>query len=648
MIGIQVRSTLRMPSWLALGMVVSLFSVLLMPLAAHAGARSAGGFACTIVGTKSGDVLRGTSKRDVICGRGGNDVIKGGGGNDIIDGGPGKDRLSGGVGADRLFGGSGNDVLSGNRGRDRLDGGGGADRLSGGDDSDLLKGANGSDLLDGGAGNDQLEAGAGKDRVFGRAGNDSLVGSAGADRLDGGGGADRISGDYGDDVITGASGRDDLAGGAGNDAVVGGDGDDILSGGPDTDRVDGGSGFNLCDVPDPGDQQLRCAIDEHEPVVGTVDSSPSVVDVSTAATIIQVKAHVTDDTGVKTVQIGPRTATLIAGSRRDGVWKAAIEVPRFIAPGPRPLLISARDRVGRSAYETRENVYTVVNNLIDREMPVMTSFSLSTDVVDVRASAQPITATMTVTDDLAGPKDVGLCFTQPNADGRSYGPIGVCEPMSRVWGGPQSSTWQVTISVPQGSVGGTWNARVRISDAADNLDDDLWYAPQEFATVAHFDEPYNKQIPAGAGAFTVVGAAPDLHAPELTSLTLNPSTVDTSRGAVRVTASISGTDDEGISAARVNISGRPANATPGTWPSVAVAAVSDFHLVSGTVKNGTWQADFVVPGGTPDGRYWIEAGFSDRSNSTSWASPDSGWAIDGALNQTPVPSTTHFVVANSP
>jgi hypothetical protein len=646
--GLVVRVLPRTGAGLALGMAASLLSVLLTPVAADAAVRSTGGSRCTIVGTQGSDVLRGTGRRDVICGRGGNDVIRGGGGNDIIDGGPGKDRISGGLGLDRLFGGSGDDLLRGDKDRDRLEGGDGADRLSGGSGNDVVRGAGGNDVVDGGTGADQIQAGTGRDRVSGDAGNDTLAGGAGVDVLDGGSGGDRVSGDYGDDVVTGGSGGDDLVGGPGNDTVTGVGGDDNLSGGAGTDRLDGGSGFNLCDIPDAGDQQLRCAIDEGAPVVGAVVPYPPVVDVSAAAKIIQVRAHVTDDTGVTTVQVGPTMATLVSGNRRDGVWQAAINVPRFIAPGPRDLAINARDRVGRAGYDNREDLYTVVNDRVDQAMPVMTSFSLSTDRVDVRSAAQPITATMTVTDDLAGPKDVWLCLTQPSVDGTSYGQVGGCKPMSQLAGGPQSSTWRGTISVPQGSVGGTWNMQVWISDAADNRDNDFWYAPQAFATVARYDEPRNRQIPGGAGVVTVVGAAPDLQAPALTSMTLSPSTVDTSRGAVRVTASISGTDDEGVSGARVIVSGRPAAAEPGTWPWVDVAATTDFRLVSGTARNGTWQATFVVPGGTPDGTYFIQADLSDRSNATSWVSPRTGWGADGTLDQTLAPSTVYFVVANSP
>ncbi|MET0449286.1 MAG: calcium-binding protein [Aeromicrobium sp.] len=655
-----------MPAWLPLGIVLALLSVLFTPLAAHAGAHSTGGYACTIIGTNGKDVLRGTARRDVICGRGGNDVIKGGKGNDVLDGGRGKDRIYGGPGKDRVFGGAGNDLLVGNNDADRLDGGSGVDRISGGSANDIVWGGVGDDTIAGGAGADQIVGGAGRDDIFGDAGNDTLKGSqgadrldggsgadrvsgdSGADRLDGGSGADRVSGDSGDDAVTGASGDDVVAGGVGNDVVRGVGGDDNLSGGAGNDDVDGGAGFNLCDIPGAGDHQLRCATDESAPAVVGLSLSPSTVDVSAADKVIQVNVRVTDDTGVKSVQIGPSEASLVSGTARDGVWRAGIRIARFSTPGPRALDLNARDRVGRWSSETRENVFTVVNSRVDREMPVLTSMRLSTTWVDARAAARPVTATITVTDDLAGPKDLTLCPTYAKVPGHWFEGYGTCVAMRRVSGGPRSSTWTATATVPKGAVGGTWNMEVRINDAADNRPDDSWFGPDAWTALGSVDEPRYKQIPGGAGAFTVVGRAVNMHPPELTSVTLTPSTVDTSRGAVRITATMSGTDDEGITSANLSVSGPPAGATPGTFPWVDVGYVSDFHLVRGTAKNGTWQGTFVVPGGTPDGAYWIQASFADRDNTTAWASPRSGWGTDGTLDNTPMPSTTELVVANSP
>ncbi|MBD8606348.1 hypothetical protein IFT73_05730 [Aeromicrobium sp. CFBP 8757] len=612
--------------WMIACLAAVLCSVVLAPSSAQAGVRTEG-FPCTIVGTNGSDVLRGTAKRDVICGRGGNDVIRGGGGHDRIDGGTGKDRIDGGAGRDFIVGGPGNDVLRGNA------------------DADIFKGGDGNDRIEGGAGNDQMLAGRGNDRLKGGSGTDSLVGNAGTDRLDGGTGADKISGDGGDDVIDGQNGDDTLAGGDGDDLVIGLSGDDYLSGGQGTDRVDGGSGFNLCDVPDAGDQQLRCATDTAAPMVGAVIPSPAVVDVSAGAQRVNVSVRVTDDTGVTSVQIGSRGSFKQSGTPRDGVWTGVVDVPRFSQPGPRSLSVYVRDRVGRSTYVERENVFSVVNNRVDQSMPVVTGLSLSATTIDVRSSSQPVTGSVTISDDLAGAKDVRMCLMRADTDSEGYYLATACAYMAQVSGGPQSSTWRGTATVPQGSVSGTWNVQILVDDAAEIRPTDVWNGPDAHRQ-RDADDLSQHLIPGGAGAFSVLGVAQVSDPPRLTSVTLSPATVDTSRGAVRVTATMTGTDDEGITSTRLNIGGQVS--PTGISGYIDIANVTDFRLISGTPRDGTWQTTFVVPGGTPDGTYSIQAGFSDARRSTSWSSPGSSGGSDGSLDRTPLPSTTHFVVANSP
>lgn len=129
------------------------------------------GPACTIVGTRGGDVLRGTPRDDVICGLqgddaivglGGADLILGGRGNDRIDGGRGADELVGGRGADLVTGGPGADVVNGGRGRDFVQGDEGADAVHGGRARDLCvatrDGVSGNDLADGGPAFDAYDA----------------------------------------------------------------------------------------------------------------------------------------------------------------------------------------------------------------------------------------------------------------------------------------------------------------------------------------------------------------------------------------------------------------------------------------------------------------------------------------------------------
>lgn len=524
------------------------------------------------------------------------------------------------------------------------------DRLVGTPGRDVICGGRGNDVIIGRGGEDELRGGAGNDDLEGGAGDDIVSGGSGKDILTGGGGSDRLAGDSGADEVWGGAGNDAQSGGGGDDVLGGAGGDDDLSGDDGGDDIDGGTGFNICDDPaDANDQQVRCVADESTPVVAEVTASPATVDVSEAAQVVRLEAHVTDDTGVTSVQIG-NLASLVSGTSRDGIWAATIRVPRYIAPGPRNVDIDVRDRVGRSTHVTAANAYTVLDTVSDEEMPVLQSMNLSTTAVDVRSAAQPVTATIHVTDDLAGPTDLALCPAHAfPGDTRSFHQSGPCVHMVQSSGTPTDSTWEATYVVPQGAPSGTWNFEVWINDAAGNHANDFWFGPDELASIGPTNEPRYRAIPDDGGVFSVQGTDHDPNAPVLTSLDINPSSVDTSTGAVRVGVDIAGTDVEGITGAGLFIagwSGYPNNPNWGDW--VQVAWVQDFQLVSGTPQNGVWHATFVVPGGTPDGTYFVQASESDSSHYESWVSPDSPWTTNNHL-LTPelAPTGDRFLVANS-
>lgn len=531
-----------------------------------------------------------------------------------------------------IVGTAGADVLVGTPHRDVICGRGG---------SDVIRGRGGDDVIDGGAGDDRMSGGPGSDTVIGGSGADIVSGDAGNDDLRGGRGADRVSG---------RAGADHANGETGDDVVSGDAGDDDLSGGPGSDVVDGGAGFNLCDVAsEAGDQQLRCATDASKPVVEDVTLSRTTIDVSTSAQTVRIKAHVTDDTGVKSVQIG-NSASLESGTPRDGIWVTTARIPRFVAPGPRDIDVIVRDRVGRDTFDTRADAFVIVNTVYDREMPALQSLILSASSLDVRTSAQRITANVHVTDDLAGPTDVYLCPSHAMPSGLpTFRQAGACALMSQTSGTATDSRWKASLEIPKGAPSGTWNVAVWISDAAGNRANDFWLGPDELAAVDTTHEPRYRAIPDGAGAFTVLGSTADAHAPVLTSLNLSPATVDTSSGAVQVTAHIAGTDLEGITGASLFISGYAGYPNNPNWiDTVQIAWVQDFVRVSGTPQNGVWRATFVVPGGTPNGTYWLQAVLMDTAHFQSWVSDDSPWTYDTAvLDDSLAPSGDHFVVANS-
>lgn len=484
--------------------------------------------------------------------------------------------------------------------------------------------------------------------VVGTAHADRLVGTPRRDVICGRGGDDVILGRGGDDVLLGGPGADVLNGGTGADDETGGPGDDDLTGGPGGDDIDGSAGFNVCDAPgNGGDTQLRCVVDTSRPVVDQVTTNPSLVDVSESGGSVRIEAHVTDDTGVRSVQMG-NIASLVSGDDRDGIWATTIWVPRYRAPGPRDVDVFVRDRVGRRSDETATDAYTVIDTNSDQEMPFLQSMSLSATEVDVRSAAKPITASIHVTDDLAGAADVYLCPAHAFPTGTpSFRQAGACVSMDQISGNRTDSTWRGTYVVPKGAPSGTWNFQVLISDASGNLANDFWYGPDELAAIGPTSEPRYRAIPDG-GVFTVQGTEQDLDAPVLTSLALSPSTVDTSAGAVQVTADIAGTDVQGITGAGLFISGWAGYPDNPNWvDTVDIASVQNFRLVSGTPQDGVWRATFVVPGGTPDGTYFVQAALEDSSHFESWVSPDSGWTTDNhVLTPELAPTGDHFTVAN--
>jgi Ca2+-binding RTX toxin-like protein len=184
--------------------------------------------ACTITGTRRGEVIYGTPGDDIICARGGDDVIYGLGGNDIIKAGAGDDIVYGGDGDDTILGGRGNDEIHGD------------------DGNDTLKGQAGSDYIEGGAGDDVITGHAGDDVLAGGADNDTLIGGRGADQLAGDGGDDTLKGGRDGDLLIGGDGNDELFGNGGIDLMFAGSGDDTVRGGGGFDVADGGSDVDAC------------------------------------------------------------------------------------------------------------------------------------------------------------------------------------------------------------------------------------------------------------------------------------------------------------------------------------------------------------------------------------------------------------------
>ena len=519
---------------------------------ARAATYTSGGLRCTVVGTAGVDHLSGTAGHDVLCGLGGNDVLSGGGGDDVLDGGSGNDVLSGGLGNDSLSGGLGNDVLSGSDGADHLYGGVGADAEHGG---------------------------SGNDVVYGQDGNDTL---------------------------TGDSGSDSLHGGAGNDDLVGGSGADQLL---------GEAGTNWCTRDTTDTSVQACVYDTQTPQAPGISLADYSVDVTSAAVPLFYRLHLTDDTGVVSVQVnlaGRASFPLRAsGDVRDGWWNATTYVPRYLEPGRYDVDVFVRDRVGRTGSRTFSQVLTVADAAPDRALPTVASLALSRTSVDVRTSASSLTGTARVRDDRAGASDVEFCPVHL-VEGYWQNSLG-CTIGEKVGGTATDAVFQAVMPFPEGTTGGDWEVELWVTDLPHEGNYAYWVGPGHYdLAVRQGEEAGYHPLPGGAGPFKVIGPG-DAHAPVLSTVTISPPTVDTLAAAQHVTVDVAATDVEGIGTVGVAISSRSDGSLQPYWGELAAPS-------SGTARDGVWRFTVVLPQGTPPGTYDLQVYLQDATHFRSWMS----------------------------
>ena len=131
-------------------------------------------------------------------------------------------------------------------------------------------------------------------------------------------------------------------------------------------------------------------------------------------------------------------------------------------------------------------------------------------------------------------------------------------------------------TIPQHSETGAWNLWLHIRDNAGNL---------------LFDT--------NAGTFDVISTVQDLTPPVLTGLRFSPAVVDTSAGPATVRVSLDLTDDlSGVDFSLESPNGGNFHGVFFQSPSNAqfrFVCCGGFSMTSGTVLDGTWEADIFFP-----------------------------------------------------
>lgn len=533
--------------------------------------------------------MRGTARRDVICGRGGNDVLRGRGGNDV------------------------------------LDGGGGADRIVGGADNDTLIGRGGNDTLNAGRGADVIAAGRGADRVAAGAGSDRIAGSDGEDVLSGGDGDDQLSGDGGHDVINGDGSDDVLAGGSGNDRLAGGTGADDL---------DGGAGENAC-VLDAEDTWVRCMYDKAPPAIVETTLDPAVVDVTDADAEITVRVRATDDLAVQMVQVsleegsnGVQTPStrlgLVSGTVRDGWWEGTFLIPEGTPASILRPSVSVTDRQGRASTSWTESPsLQVIDSDPDTVAPQLTLTSVAPSAVDVTSQDAQVDITLHAVDDKSGVDRLTVCLAHPRTPTATmkyplFRSVGCSTPV-KTSGTAQDGTWAITITIPRGSVGATYNVTAYTTDRVGNAAD--WLGPDAYQQWAKGNWCCTPAYPFAedAGRVEVTGTVADAVAASIDLVTASKTQLDTLAAPdtvhIRVHALDAAGEGEGVTSVSARlVSGDSVQGDP-HFDSTSLV------LTSGTVSDGWWEGDVVAPQGTPPGTYHLLIGVSDRAHSKTYTDP---------------------------
>jgi hypothetical protein len=344
--------------------------------------------------------------------------------------------------------------------------------------------------------------------------------------------------------------------------------------------------------------------DTEAPKVVGLTVNPSSVNTSSGPQTVTVDVHATDNlSGVAGVVVslsnGSRylssTAHLLAGGERlNGTWEASLTLPQYAAAGRYALGVGVVDNVGNHhTYSSSELEGLGLPGAVQQE-----GEGTTTPPAILGVSANPATLSTCGTSastrvlvhesDSSGVNAVTVYLSGPSGQQLSA-------PASLTEGGSaKNGTWAASITLPEYAQQGEWKISVESSDAAGN---------SAYTSAAQL---------AGAAYTSAVeqSCAGDTTPPSITSVALNPESVDTSGGAREVTVTVQATD---------NLSGvASVEATLSSGGQSHGAAAS---LTSGSSLDGTWTATIDLPRWSRQGTWELSLSAADKvGNSVSLSS----------------------------
>jgi hypothetical protein len=333
--------------------------------------------------------------------------------------------------------------------------------------------------------------------------------------------------------------------------------------------------------PASGPLTLRAAAsDTSPPQLVSFSITPETVDVGSSSQTVTVSMRVTDATGAQaptfllshqtsTQTIGFGSVPRTSGTALDGVYSKTITVPQGSASGEWDAVVyPLADTLGNSGGFQKPATLTVTNPApSDTSAPELVSFSMTPDSVDVAGGSQTVTISMRITDATGAEAPTFLLSHQDSTQTIGFGSV------PRTSGTASDGVYSKTITIPQGTAPGAWDAVVYpLSDTLGNT--------------GGFQKP---------ATLTVGNPAPaDTAAPQLVSFSMTPGVVDVASGSQTVTISMQITDATGAEAPTFLLSHQTTTQTIG---------FGSVPRTSGTASDGVYSKTITIPQGTAPGAW---------------------------------------------
>ena len=329
-------------------------------------------------------------------------------------------------------------------------------------------------------------------------------------------------------------------------------------------------------------------VEEDEPVYLSHTVEPSTLDVRTEDATLTYTIRVTDETGVDqsklpkfetyfspsyTDTVQEHELTLISGDKKDGIYSGTATIPAGSITGTWNLLQRRfTDENGiRQENGPLNTTFEVISE--DQNAPTVTSFDFSPKEVDVREESKIVTLTAAVQDNIGITE--AARYTIKNFTNNTFPEFRGDFELSS--GTIQDGIWTAEVIIPT-STYSTDDYDVQMSPFKDAAGNGASIAP---GTLGEF----------GDRTLTVIGLEIDEEPPTVTSFDFSPKEVDVREESKIVTLTAAVQDNIGITeAARYTIK----NFTNNTFPEFR----GDFELSSGTIQDGIWTAEVIIPTST--------------------------------------------------